>query len=124
MLRGTNTVLLDMPPRLERLDALQNVQYLRPYKIRNPELGPQKIEPPPEIIDGHAEFEVEDIIAHRRSGKGIQYLTRFKGYTADADEWLPAKNLARAPDILKEYHDRNGISVPTLPGRQRNRRGG
>jgi len=39
------------------------------------------------------EYEVDKIITERRKmskngGRIIQYLTRFKGYTANSDEWL------------------------------------
>ena len=104
-------MLLQVPPRLQRLDPLQNVKWLKPYKKRPTSMGPQTIEPlPPIDIDGEDEYEVEDIISHRKVGNKIQYLTRFKGYTAESDEWLPAKNLENAPQILARYHKRNKIS--------------
>ena len=109
-LRGENSVILEVPPRLQRLDPLQNVQWLKPYKSRPSALGPQTIQPLPAIhVDGQPEFEVEDIIAHRKVGKTYQYLTRFKGYTAEADEWLPATNLENAPRVLARYHKRNNL---------------
>jgi len=42
----------------------------------------------------------------RMAGGIIQYLTRFKGYTADSDEWLTSNQLRNAPEYfgtMEEY---------------------
>ena len=51
------------------------------------------------------EYEVKQIITERKKkGKNgkhiIRYLTQFKGYLADLDEWLSPNQLKNAPDIL------------------------
>ena len=115
-IRGENTVVIEVPPRLRRLDPLQNVQYLRPYKTRPTELGPQRVELPPELVEGVQEFEVEDILAHRIVGKRVEYLTRFKSYGPEEDLWLPAKNLQNSPEILKVYHARNPLKADPTKG--------
>jgi len=51
---------------------------------------------------------VDKIIAEcQKKGKNgqhiVQYLTRFKGYTADSDEWLSQKQLRNAPEILEAW---------------------
>lgn len=108
-IRGPNTVLVEVPPRLSQLEPLQNVQHLKPYKSRPDSLGPQKITLPPEIVDGCEEYEVEEILAHRTVGKQVEYLVRFKSYGPESDEWLPRKNLVNCPDILAAYHRRNNL---------------
>jgi hypothetical protein len=110
--RGKNTVVIEVPPRLKRLEPLQNVQFLRPYKVRPIELGPQKVDLPPELVEGEEEFEVEDILAHRLVGRRLEYLTRFKSYGPEDDLWLPARNLRNSPDILQAYHARNPLHNP------------
>ena len=62
-------------------------------------------------FDELPEYKVEMIIADRRkrSRKGryvMEYLTRFKGYNADSDEWLNSRQLRNAPEILKMWHKR------------------
>jgi len=37
-------------------------------------------EPPPDLIDGEEEYEVESIRDHRKQGRGYQYLVVWKGY--------------------------------------------
>ena len=60
-------------------------------------------------FDKLPEYEVEIIIANRRkkSREGryvVEYLTRFKGYNADSDEWLNSRQLTNAPKILEVWH--------------------
>jgi hypothetical protein len=60
-------------------------------------------------FDELPEYEVEMIIADRRkkSRKGryvVEYLTRFKGYDADSDEWLNSRQLRNAPEVLEVWH--------------------
>ena len=49
--------------------------------------------PPPIEIDGEEEYEVEDILDHRRSGRGYQYLVSWTGYDASENQWLPKREL-------------------------------
>jgi hypothetical protein len=105
-IRGPNTVLIDVPPRLHRLEPLQNVQYLKRYISRHPDVGPPVVHQDSVEIEGTEEFEVEDILAHRGTGNKIQYLVRFKSYGPEDDLWLPLKNLVNAPEILQHYHAR------------------
>jgi len=63
------------------------------------------------------EYEVEKVIAERqkkgRNGQCIiQYLTRFKGYTADSDEWLNLKQLRNTLEILETWERNRRRSMP------------
>jgi len=44
--------------------------------------------------------------------KIIQYLTWFKGYTADSDKWLTSSQLRNVPEILEQW--KNIRNVPRL----------
>ena len=48
------------------------------------EYGQAFSQPPPELIDGKEEYEVEEIIKHHRSGRNRkqEYLIKWKGYSA------------------------------------------
>jgi hypothetical protein len=50
---------------------------------RNGLPGPNYTRPPPDLIDGEEEYEVESILKSRRYGRGrkVQYLVKWKGYT-------------------------------------------
>ena len=78
--RRPNTVQVEIPQRFARLTPLQNVENLKPYHSRPPEVGPSHQAPPQELVDDEEEFEleVEDIIAHRLPGRPSQ-TTRVPG---------------------------------------------
>src|SRR6266478_10200946 len=61
--------------------------------------------PPPDLIEGEEEYEVERIVAHRMFGrsKSRQYLIKWKGYPESDNSWEPADHV-HAPDLLKHYH--------------------
>ena len=50
------------------------------------------------------EFEVEEILQRRGSGKVVDYLVAWKGYSAESNCWVPAENLAGATDALAKFY--------------------
>jgi hypothetical protein len=84
-----------------------NIAHLERYQASPPEFGdrPQK-SLNREDFDELPEYEVDKIVAERRkkgrNGRRIlQYLTRFKGYSEEYDEWLTSKQLKNAPEPLE-----------------------
>ena len=61
--------------------------------------------PPPDVIDGEEEFEVEAIINHRYFGKrrNLQYLVKWKGYPSAENSWERHQDML-APQLIQEYH--------------------
>ena len=57
--------------------------------------GPNFPKPPPDIIEGELEYEVQEILGSRRTGKKhtLQYRIRWKGYLAAHDSWEPASQV-------------------------------
>ena len=49
--------------------------------------------PPPKEIDGEEEYEVQDILDHRRAGRGYQYLVSWTGYDTSENQCLPEQEL-------------------------------
>ena len=63
------------------------------------------------------EYEVEMIISNwrkkgRRGRYVVEYLTRFKGYNSNSDEWLNSKQLRNAPKVLKVWHKKRKLTGP------------
>jgi Chromo (CHRromatin Organisation MOdifier) domain len=87
---------------------------LTPYIETNAH-GPNFTRPPPDLINGEAEYEVEAIRSHCYFGKNkkLQYLLKWKGYP-EADNTWESKHQLKAPDLLKQYnrcHNINGIKT-------------
>eukprot|EP00961_Rhodomonas_salina_P243729 3293423-Rhodomonas_salina.1 len=119
-IRCPNTVRIEVPPRLARIEPLQNVKHLKPYVTLPPAVGPTHVPVGPELVDDAEEYEVEDIIAHHGAGNQVEYLVRFTSYDAADDLWLPARNLKNTPDIVSAYHARQRDQAESRQGaRQR-----
>ena len=67
--------------------------------------SPNYEKPPPKIIDGEPEWEVEKIINSRLHGryKRLQFLVRWKGFPPSEDSWVPELDLS-ALDLLKDFY--------------------
>ena len=60
--------------------------------------------PPPELINGEEEYEVEHIINHQCYGrsKKLQYLVKWLNYPEADNTWEPADQV-HAPELVKAY---------------------
>jgi len=89
---GTRAFRLELPPKWNRVHDVFNVCLLEPY--HSPSWpGRQSPPPPPELIDGEEEWEVESVAksrANKRSGK-VEYLTYWKGFTPADATWETAE---------------------------------
>ncbi|CAD6193273.1 unnamed protein product [Caenorhabditis auriculariae] len=54
-------------------------------------------------------FEVEEIISHRHTGKGVEYFVKWKGYNQDQNLWIPGKNMGNGP-LIRAYQKKAGLS--------------
>jgi len=117
---------LKLPPHWKIHDIF-HASLLTSYKETDIH-GPNFIEPPPDIIEGEPEWEVEQILKERTFGrwKKKQYLIRWKGCSPAHDSWVNIKDL-NAPELLVEFEqqpasirtllsdDQTPSCLPTLP---------
>ncbi len=114
-LRGPNTVLIEVPPQLCQIKLIQNVEHLKAYVSCPPSIGPTPPIQLPDIIDDQEEYEVEEILAHRKTGPKTEYLVCFKKYGPEDDLGLPQQNLNNAPEIVQAYHDQQRDNINNQP---------
>jgi hypothetical protein len=98
---GKYTYRLKLPPQY-RIHPVFDQALLSPFN-ETQEHGENFLRPPPDILEGEEEYEIETIINHRRKGKGLQYLIRWKGYASSDDSWVSEKSLEHSQDTLDEY---------------------
>ena len=96
---------LQLPPTWT-IHNMFHASLLSPYS-ETPSHGPNFSQPPPDLIGGEEEYEVESIRSHQyfSRNKKLQFLIRWKGYAPSDDTWEPADSV-HAPDLVKEYKQR------------------
>src|SRR5712672_2904271 len=112
---------LIIPPTWQIHDVF-HVSLLTPYK-ETVEHGKNFLDPPPDVIEGEEEWEVEQILEKRHFGRGkrLQYLVRWKGYSPAHDQWIYKENMA-ADDLIKIYERENRSDEEVRPPRTRGKR--
>ena len=104
------TYQLELPDQWKIHDVF-HVDLLTPYQ--ETELhGPNFTKPPPDLINGEEEYEVEEILQSRRYGRGrkIQYLIKWKGYPDSDNQWIDADDV-HADEALADFQKKNPDAV-------------
>jgi hypothetical protein len=99
-------------PDAWKIHNVFHASLLTPYR-KTPQHGPNYIRPPPELVEGEHEYEVETIVNHRLYGKQktLQYLLKWKGYPHVDNMWEPAAQV-HAPVLIESYHQRRPLEQP------------
>jgi len=73
----------------------------------DPILGrkPQAL-PPPIVVDGEEEWEVEEILDSRWHRRKFQFLVKWKGFSREHNSWEAASDV-KAPDLVTEYYQKH-----------------
>ena len=101
---GQSSYYLQLPKSWNRIHPVFNEILLSPY--HPPNFGIQEIPAPPGPVDqeGHPEYEVEEILASRKRGRGIQYLIKWHGYGNEENTWEPRRNVENAQEAIAEFY--------------------
>ena len=96
---------LNLPPHM-KMHPVFHVLQLKLHK-RPIDVARTYEKPGPVIVDEEeAEFEVDEIINHRKRKRGrktkIEYLIVWKGYPMHKSTWEPAENVANAPEKIAD----------------------
>ena len=81
--------------------------------------GPNYERPPPDVIEGEPEWEVETILNSRRYGrrKELQFLIKWRGFPSSENSWEAAPDV-HAPVLIADFIRKH----PNAPSRQAPRR--
>src|SRR6201996_6875418 len=93
-------------PATWKLHPVFHTDLLTPYRETSFH-GKNYQRPPPELIDGAEEYEIEKVLGERHHGrkKKRQYLVKWKGYPDSDNEWVNADDM-NADEAVKEYERR------------------
>jgi hypothetical protein len=117
---GRAAYKLELPPRLSRLHPVFPVVKL---ELAEPEPFPGRAgydEPPPELEDGHEEWEVEEILDAKMRWRSLWYMVRWKGYDASHNSWVRHSDVFAKKAVDDFYRKHPGaprvVSVATMDG--------
>jgi hypothetical protein len=104
---------LQLPPSM-KIHPVFHIDRLIPF-VSTKAYGQAYSQPPPELIDGEEEYEVNEIIRHRTKGRtrAREYFVSWKGYPSSENSWVKAKDL-HAPELIAEYHQARRIDIRAL----------
>ena len=91
---------LELPAHWKIHDVF-HTKLLHPYTETEAH-GENFLEPPPDLVDGVVEWEVERILDMRTWRSQNQYLICWKGYSSAHDSWEPWENI-KAPLLMAEF---------------------
>lgn len=67
------------------------------------------LKPPPDLVKGKEEWEVEAIVGHRTWRGKTKYLIHWKGYPNSERTWQPVSNLGNSKEMLDKYKKKNKL---------------
>jgi hypothetical protein len=91
-----------------RIHNVFHAALLRPYK-ENEVHGENFTRPPPELVEGEEVYEVEEIVNHRRRGRGYQYFVKWRGYPISDASWEPEHAFSDDGNTLTQYKLRHNL---------------
>jgi len=97
------TYHLKLPHGMRQLHPVFNIVKLsatpdNPIPGRKPQAPP-----PPIVIDGEPEWEVEEVLDSCWHQRRFQFLIKWKGFSREHNSWEVASNV-KAPDLVAEYY--------------------
>src|SRR6266581_2525075 len=90
-------------PVMWKIHDVFHASLLSPYH-ETPMYGPNFSRPPPDLVEGEEEQEVERILDYRLSGqrRTPQYLVKWKGFPESDNEWVAQEHM-HAPDLVRAF---------------------
>ena len=109
------TYQLELPPQWKIHDIF-HADLLTPYHETKLH-GPNFMKPPPDLINGEEEYEVEEILQSRKFGRQrkVQYLVKWKGYPDSENQWVDWDDM-HADEALVDFKKKNPNAVLHIKG--------
>ena len=104
---GPVTYRLDLP-KSWKIHNVFHATLLKPY-VKMETHGGNFPRPLPELLEEEEVYEVENILKHRRRGRGYQYYVKWKGYPISDATWESESAFSDDGDFLEIYKQRHQL---------------
>jgi hypothetical protein len=105
---GKTSYQLALPPQWKVHNVFHGTLLL-PY-VETVEHGRNFEELPLELIENEEEYKVEEILGSRRKHHQLQYLIKWKGYSAAHNSWEPKRDI-HAKDLIEKFHKYQPMAI-------------
>lgn len=95
---------LALPPGWRDIHLVFNESLLTPFKPAVFEQQQPPPPPPPDVIAGHEEHEVEEILDSKLVRGKLKYLIKWKGWDRSWNLWVPLANVSNAKRAVAAFH--------------------
>ncbi|ESK89783.1 hypothetical protein Moror_16820 [Moniliophthora roreri MCA 2997] len=114
---GLVTYKLDLPHQW-KIHPVFHTALLSPFKQTEAH-GLSFTEPPPDLIEGFEEYEVEVVVGHRPKKRPREFLVSYTGYDSSHNRWIRMEGMVNCLDLLKKYIKKHQVKpkdpIPTEP---------
>ncbi len=95
---------LELPSQW-KIHPVFHANFLTPYE-ETALHGTNYTRPPPDLIAGEAEYEVEQLLDAHQWGRGrkLQYYVKWKGFPMSDSTWEPKEHLSNAQDLITDFY--------------------
>jgi hypothetical protein len=101
---GSHAYKLALPTYWKNVHPVFNVSKIYPYH-EDPK-NPNHPRPPPEVIEGEPEWEVEQILDSKFAHGKLQFLVKWLGWPDSENSWQDEIDLENAPEIIADFYKR------------------
>uniref|UniRef100_A0A0W0G0B7 Reverse transcriptase-rnase h-integrase n=1 Tax=Moniliophthora roreri TaxID=221103 RepID=A0A0W0G0B7_MONRR len=102
---------LDLPHQW-KIHPVFHAALLSPFKQTKAH-GPSFTEPPPDLIEGFKEYEVEAVVGHRPKKRPREFLVSYTSYDSSHNRWIQMEGMVNCLDLLKRLIMSNTTSSPS-----------
>jgi len=110
---GTHAYRLELPLQWKNVHPVFHVSKLDPYH-EDPE-NPNFPSPPPDVIEGEPEWEVETILDTKFIHNRLMFLVKWEGWPDSENSWEDEQNLENAQDLIKDFYKSHPGAPRRLP---------
>jgi hypothetical protein len=116
---GKSAYKLELPPGWGTHDVFHESKLKPAHEPQFPKQKETRLRPPPEIIDGNEEHEVEEVQGVQNKQGKKQFLAKWKGLPQEESSWEPEENLKNARGTIRDFFKRaiteldNDIPLPS-----------